>query len=142
MNRKGAELLLDMVDGVRGLPFVWGRTDCMMLTARAVQLTNSQGHSPYDEWLEKYTDLRGAMKFLRDIGNVGIYLRDHYGAQSVPRNFDQTGDVMLTFDPGGRMCAHVCLGAHVLSSSEELGVFIAPVGQVRKHAVLENWRIA
>lgn len=62
--------LSDYISSKRGEPFEYGVNDCCMFAAGAVEAMT--GVDPMEEFRGSYSDLRGSLKALKDIGEGSL----------------------------------------------------------------------
>lgn len=133
--------LYEYIKGLIGLPFEYGRNDCPLLAAGALDCMD--GGNRRGEMTGLWHDKPSAWRYLRTHGDIRQHLLD-YGCEPVAGgvNYAQPGDLILM----ERTLAHdrrwhsvgICLGQTVAIMTEDSGLIkvlmqdIPPVKQVLK----------
>lgn len=100
------ELLATFVARRSNTPFEWGRSDCCLFVADAVEAMT--GSDPVAQWRGFYSSERGAARLMRNNGGVEGFATRILGAPVSPL-MAQRGDVVLIDTPTGVGLA-ICLG--------------------------------
>ncbi len=123
---------------VTGLPFVWGETDCCILTLRALSLLTGQDHT--DAYIGAWQDEAAALAHYA-IERPSDVLQS-FGAFEVDIARVVFGDVLtVPADPWPEQC-HFVLGRFCLASDLRLGVMLLPVRMFLSRAGVRLWRVA
>lgn len=125
----------------RGLPFVWGETDCGALACGALIAMFGSALAVH---LPQWNNVRGAALILQVRGSMGAILEE-LGAKRTTVNFMRSGDILIAGDPAeqlGRECAMVCIdGRHCLLSTRD-GVQVAHVTAESEAVVYSLWEVS
>ena len=97
-------------------PFSWGHCDCNILALEALQCLTGKPHA--DAFRGRYDSAAGALRLQRDDDyDLARYLTAQ-GAQIIPRNFQQRGDILVVMRDGFA-CGHVCFGERALCAAPD-----------------------
>lgn len=123
------------LEAARGRPFSWGRWDCCILAADAVQVLT--GTDPLAPFRGRYRSARGAARLLKPLGGLAGGCTALLGTPIAPL-LAQRGDIVLIEDgPGGRLaCGVVDLTGRAVACPGDAGLLFVPLARAR-HA----WRI-
>lgn len=103
-----------------GKPFVWGETNCISLSLRAIDA--QCGTSLHEKGRHFMSSALRARAFVKKQGLAGLVKRlEAEGLVIVPANFERVGDVQLV-ETSETLGSSVILGRQHLSSSEAEGV--------------------
>ncbi len=144
-SRGALEALVSLADEVRGLPFVWGATDCGALFLRALACIDEEGgrHLEVLTWADGW----GALKALQRM--TPALLMAEIGATVIDIRDATAGDLVLGWTmhgddapPIGWPTCHVGVGSLFLSSSQATGVVLLPRSMLVEHPdTLTVWRV-
>jgi len=95
-------------------PFVWGRNDCALFAADAVQAI--LGHDLAAPWRGQYHTATGAARLLDSLGGGLQALATHMLGQPISPRLARPGDVVLmaATPAAPRECLGICNGATAL----------------------------
>lgn len=131
--------LAEWVNGILGMPYQWGETDCGTLVRQAWIILYDD--DPFLGIVPRWTTKIGALRAYAVCGGMQQAL-ELAGAQPVGRNFAQTSDVIVGRGESGGIrgyWAGVVLAGRVVTSVEDRGVVISPMGE-RDDVTI--WRLA
>lgn len=118
-----------------GRPFVWGETDCNQLCLS--WLDELTGGRRARDFRGRYRDRAEAIAFQIEFGQDLAGVLDDAGGREVQPRFAQTGDFLLTAEPGEPwLRGHVHLLRRALSSVEGRGVLAIPTSLLRVEKVV------
>lgn len=128
------EILANKAAEAQLLPFEWGKLDCALFVANAVQAITGKDYA--EPLRGKYDDAHGAQEALRSVGaeNLEQFLDECTDLERVPVNFAQRGDVLVA-EIAGRQALGIRLSRGA--------AFKAPEGLTIKNAseCLAAWRV-
>jgi len=120
-------------DSMKGRPFVWGETDCIMLAAQAADIIG--GSDLASQFAGRYTDETTARALLADA--VPSHLLAAADWENRTGSIPCRGDILLSQTDEWPECAHVVLGRYALSSSPGHGVGFCRISQL---PITSLWR--
>lgn len=113
--------LAEWAQGRLGQPFVWGQTDCAILSLEAVDVL--AGTTLADEHRGRYATERQALRYIRVHSfHLGRWLLAA-GLAVIQPGFQQRGDILVADNVWAS--GHVCLGRRALSSAVNGAVLLA-----------------
>lgn len=123
--------LADYVESRRGVEFEWGRHDCCVFTAGAIEaMTGADFTSAH----QRYSTALGAARVIRDAGGISALPGRHGLHQIEPLSCAGRGDVVLV-EIDGRESLGVCLGADSFFASA-IGI-----ATIKTAACVAAWRV-
>lgn len=91
-------------------PFAWGRNDCCLFVARAVDaMTDTDLETRLSV---RYSDERGALRMIADAGSLEAACSEFLGESC--EDFASRGDAVL-IDGGEGDAVGICIGMHVVA---------------------------
>ena len=123
--------------GLLGREFVWGETDCVMLTLKAMDIFHGGEYA--ERFRGKWSNQEEALAYY-DITSPSEML-PAYGGQRVLGTFAVLGDIItVTSEEWPERC-HFVLGARSLSSTEDGGVSLIPTRFLTNLPDAIVWRV-
>ena len=125
--------IISFVNAWSGEKFVWGQTDCAMLTLRFLDYM-------YDWHLFEYYE--DSYKNEADAEYFSVYSTDmrqiliSAGFTDMPVGFEKQGDILLCAKNPGVYNSHIDLGDSVFSSHPDHGLRIYPKRGLKNYEVL------
>lgn len=127
----------DYIEACRTIPFEWGRHDCLLFSAGAIQAITDC--DPAIDYRVTYSTEEEAKQIIKDAGGWVRLVSSHMkaiGAKRINSPMAQRGDIVFYEVPGQGLAAGVCLGDIAAFASTD-GLVFPKVKDCRKQA----WRI-
>lgn len=125
--------LIRFIDYWTGKPFIWGQTDCTMITLKCLDYINDWELAPQFEAI--YNTEVEATDFSINTMSMRQLLCD-VGFTDVVRGFENDGDVVLSERSHGVYNSHINLGDKLFSSHPDYGIRLFP-----KRAMIKNYEV-
>ena len=130
--------LLSWASLIRGKPFIWGETDCVMLTLLA--LDKFLGTKNASTYAGRWTSREDALSYF-DKETPSQWFTEHKGSRVDPA-YAVIGDtITLPADPWPEQC-HFILGHFSLAADEARGVILIPTRFLLRQPGATVWRLA
>lgn len=130
--------MLSWASLIKGQPFIWGETDCVMLTLLALdKFLGTQNASTYTG---RWTSREDALGYFAK-ETPSQWFTDQ-GATRIDAAYAVVGDtITLPADPWPEQC-HVVLGRFSLGADEQKGVILIPTRLLLGQPGATVWRLA
>ena len=122
------EALAEFIESRRITPFQWGKTDCTLFAADAVEAIT--GVDPAAQYRGNYSDHKGALRLIKDAGSLSALVP----LDSIPPLLAGRGDVVL-LDMEGSEALGVHLGRAIAAQGPD-GLVFLPVDTIEA-----AWRV-
>lgn len=127
--------LVDYANGVIGLPFEWGVTDCFTLTINALDYADDS--NLFAEFVNQWTDEDSARKRAEDF-YFDDWIKDK-GGYRVDTNFVQAGDIFARrLDKLPEL--GIVVGTDLLASRPDTDVSLIPLSAAIIDGTWKAWR--
>jgi len=121
------------LDSMRSRPFAWGKFDCALGAADAVQAMTGVDYAV--EFREAYFSKRNAVRLLAERGGLEALVTQALGDPLGSAKLAQRGDVVLVDSGAEGPALAVVIGAEAVAPGPQGAVFV-PMGQW-----LKAWRV-
>jgi len=115
------------IRAVAGVPFAWGRHDCITWAFRVVRrLGGPDLMALAGAWDDEAGAERAMLARGRDLAEAVASAATQAGMQEVPAAFAQRGDLVMLRTPQGPLCA-ICVGRTAMAAALAGGVIPLPM---------------
>lgn len=136
MPRNGELSLISWASEMRGKPFIWGQTDCVMLTLLGLDRYLGTQHAA--SYAGLWSSKKSALAYFGQQRPSQWFER--HGASRIDRSHAMLGDtIMVPADPWPETC-HMVLGRYSLSSHEQKGVVVLRTITLLSEPSITIWR--
>lgn len=124
--------------GMIGCEFVWGETDCAMLSLKGLEILTGEDYAA--RYRGKWSTQQEAIDHYRT--ELPSQVLESFGGQRVPGTFAVLGDVVIVPGEAWPEQMHFVLGAKSLSSRPSNGVGLVTTRELTDLPDAVVWRVA